>query len=679
MMSRILFSLCVFLALVCTSSAGGRVSWLDRSDSLVVSSDLKIETMIREQIAYTSVRQTFLYEGADSTRVFYGFDLPANAVVTDLRWKINGEWHDAEDANSNVSVFGTPKEHRMLSPARWFGPTPFLRLLPQNAAPNSQVEIEIVYVELLTLSRGRYAYAFPIGPDLEGQPYRFSRWLIDIRSQRQIEHPMTQGVEADSQWVKPNTVTYLLKDGALSSEKCGCYFVLRNEDLLVNVISTKRGGEDGYAVILVDPESTADSGDVMPKRFTFVVDHSGSMSGERMEQAKTAAEFCVRRLNQGDLLNLIKFDTYSESWRDAHVPLSPEVSDEAVIYIQNIRVRGGTDIMQALKLALSRHQPDQYVNVIIFVTDGQADIDQVELRKANTSGSRIFVFGIGDEVNTADLIKIATLHNGSATFIRKDPEIVFSVSDLFTRINDPLMKDPIFTFEPDVVHSILPTVVPDLYRGEQVMLVARYSAPGENTLTVSGSDLNGPRSFRYSALLNGDPSLHDLVSRIWARYRVEQLTQMMQAETNVQRREDLTREINTLAVQYGFITPQTRFDVRLEELVLDGALPDGVMSADISSVLFVKERCEIIFDPERDVMNFKFDLTDLELRNVRVEVQDLSGKVVALLADLPVPPPTMNLEWQISQELRSSVAVGQYYLAVMANGVRMKRLIRTEK
>lgn len=654
---------------------GGRIGWDQYGRRPLVADSLMIETKIREQIAYTTVRQVFRNPGDVPSVAVYGYALPQDAVVTDIRWSAGGQWHLSDTLRSSVLMLKDRAIHRLDEFARSFGLTPFTQRIADTVAAHQLLVVEIVYTEMLKKSQGSYTYTFPYGPSGDAGRYPIDQWIVDIRSDRKIEHPTFIGSDRATVGGDSTSVFFTINGEWATPRPMGCTYALRNEDLLVNVISTKRAGEDGYALILVDPESTADSGDVMPKRFTFIVDHSLSMAGERMDQAKEAAEYCIRRLNQGDLLSVIKFNSYAETWTEEHLRVNHENTELAAGYIQGIRPTGGTDIMKALSLALNRHHNDAYVNVIIFLTDGQADVDHRAIRHMNTSSTRIFVFGVGDEVNEGDLIRIAANNKGTATFIRKASDITVSVSALFNRINDPLVTDPVLDFVPRNVHSIVPGVAPDLYRGEQLLLVGRYAEPGETMLTISGTDKKGPVAFTYAAHLSDDPLLNGLVSKIWARQRLTVLMEKLKSVKKEDPQYDLlTRELASLGHRHGFVTPSTEF-VKPSELVEEDD-EGGAITPPSISVMFAQERCRVTYDPEVRTMYFEFELQDIDLRNVRVEILDRSGKPIVLLADVPIAPGRMKLTWPISDQQGEAVPAGEYVLSLQANGVRSTRMVR---
>ena len=129
--------------------------------------------------------------------------------------------------------------------------------------------------------------------------------------------------------------------------------------------------EDGYFLLLVSPEIKRKATKPIKKNVIFVVDRSGSMSGKKIEQAKESLKFVLNNLNDGDLFNIIAYDSSVESFQPELQRFNDDTRDEALGFIEGIYAGGSTNIDGALKSALSQlHDDDERPNYIIFLTDG---------------------------------------------------------------------------------------------------------------------------------------------------------------------------------------------------------------------------------------------------------------------------------------------------------------------
>ncbi|KXK56784.1 MAG: von Willebrand factor type A domain protein [Chlorobi bacterium OLB5] len=189
----------------------------------------------------------------------------------------------------------------------------------------------------------------------------------------------------------------------------------------------------------------------LKKVFTLIIDRSGSMSGNKMIQAKDAAKFIVNNLNEGDKFNIVDFMDYAYAFRPYHVNYYLNSKDSAISYINALQANGLTNISGAFSLAVPQFSSanDSTANIIIFFTDGQptagiTNTTQLLLHIRNliiSTETNIFLycFGIGSDVNVQLLTLMGAQNNGLTEFLGND--------ELYSRITDFLSPDqePCFT------------------------------------------------------------------------------------------------------------------------------------------------------------------------------------------------------------------------------------------
>src|SRR5262249_24386296 len=145
---------------------------------------------------------------------------------------------------------------------------------------------------------------------------------------------------------------------------------------------------------------------VADKDVVFVLDTSGSMRGEKIEQARSAIDYCLEHLNTGDRFNVITFGTTVTSFRDELVPRTPGSVTAAREFVENVVANGRTNISGALEKALAGQAVAGRPRIMIFLTDGAPTAGELnpekileQVKKANTNGTKIFVMGVGNDVN----------------------------------------------------------------------------------------------------------------------------------------------------------------------------------------------------------------------------------------------------------------------------------------
>src|SRR5690606_6047455 len=179
------------------------------------------------------------------------------------------------------------------------------------------------------------------------------------------------------------------------------------------------------------------------KDILLVIDTSGSMAGEKLEQAKRALEFCIQNFNDADRFEIVRFSTEAEPFFKELRPTT-EANREAVIgYVQGFRPRGGTAIEDALRTALKfmpeRDEPGRPF-MVLFLTDGLPTIGERDrdalvrmvTEKTEGSAARIFCFGVGTDINTHLLDQIPEQTRGARESVLPNEDIELKVSNRYT-------------------------------------------------------------------------------------------------------------------------------------------------------------------------------------------------------------------------------------------------------
>ncbi len=659
--------LTVFLGFV-TGTSNGLIGYASKQFAATNPNTITIATTIREQVAVTTITQVFRNTTGVATTAMYGIQVPTAAMVTSMRWKINGQWYkasiNAPDTSNNAGgCSGTVPQSNTF--ASVFSQPAFMFAFKDTVQRDSQLTVELSYVELLPYRFGKLAYRYNATPAVKGQTVVLDSWSVDIQSGRNISEvtsapvvlPVTQ--QTDNSVLLADTMIPVRAEGLEVS------FKPRYDSLTMNVLSTKPADDDGYALMTAIPHATDNSSEIMPKRFTFVFDRSGSMAADkRLDRAKQAAQYCITHLGQEDVFNVLSFASESETCFSEHRPYNSMNEELALKFINNTFYGSGTEITGALIKALASHKADNYVNVIIFITDGEAIIDFERIAKSNTSATRIFVFGVGSSVNEKDLRRIATDNNGAAAFSSSSSSALLVITGLYDQIKDPMIKNPKISFSPAVVYDTYPEIVPDIYKGQQLVLVGRYKTPGDVVVNVTGTNRQGDVSFPFAANLTDDPNINIFVAKIWAKYRIDMMLEWMKKEpTTSAKYKEWKEEIIRLGIKYGIVTSFTT-------LVDNGDRDNGTTGIAHDGIDILKYHCTIAPNPVRNATTITLDFSNIHARNVRVEIFDLQGAVVATLYDDVTVPDQLQLYWNGANNMGTQVAAGVYQLVVTFDGER---------
>src|SRR5205085_2452914 len=160
--------------------------------------------------------------------------------------------------------------------------------------------------------------------------------------------------------------------------------------------------DEGYFLLLASPQIKAPDAERPKKTVVFAVDRSGSMSGKKFEQAKGALKFVLNNLREGDLFNIVAYDSQVESFRPEMQKFDEETRKTALGFVEGLYAGGSTNISGALQTALGFLKDSSRPNYVIFLTDGLPTDGETNESKIvagaksnNAVRARVFAFGVG--------------------------------------------------------------------------------------------------------------------------------------------------------------------------------------------------------------------------------------------------------------------------------------------
>ncbi|MHC4778490.1 MAG: VWA domain-containing protein, partial [Planctomycetota bacterium] len=302
------------------------------------------------------------------------------------------------------------------------------------------------------------------------------------------------------------------------------------------------------------------------------------MEGKKIEQARAALQFCLRCLRPGDRFNIVTFATTVNSFAEKLVQADPAHLGDARTFAAGIRARGGTNIDDALRTAFAgREGPPvgthSRIFQVVFLTDGLPTIGETSRERilanvshrAGAGGHRLFAFGVGDDVDPQLLDQLAKENSGAVEYVKPDENLEIKLSSFYEKIAYPVLTDISIDFGSVRVDDIHPQVLPDLFKGSQLVLFGRYRKSGETSISLTG-DVAGKRAiFDYPVYFADAEEKYEFIPRLWARRRVEFLEGEIRIRGEV---PELKEEIVRLGKRWGIVTRYTSFLV-----VEDSELP----------------------------------------------------------------------------------------------------------
>jgi Ca-activated chloride channel homolog len=526
-----------------------------------------VDVKIDGQIATTSVDQEFYNPNAERLEGTYLFPVPKGAQIDKFTMDIGGKQVEAEllPADKARQIY-EDIVRKMRDPAlmEYAGRDVFkVRVFPIE--PHSSKHITLTYTEVLKADNGLVNYTYPLNTEkFSAKPVKDVSVKVEVKSERPLKtiYCPSHSVEIKRDGSKRATVGYEASEVTPDTD-FSLYFAPEQNDIGMNLLTYRQGEEDGYFLLLASPGVDGKE-KVLPKDVAFVLDTSGSMAGKKLEQAKKALQFCIENLNDDDRFEIIRFSTEVEPLFDKLVSASEVNREKARDFVKDLKPIGGTAIDDALKKALSlQANRDGRPFVVVFLTDGQPTVGVTEPQaivahvKKNSSGTRIFSFGIGTDVNTHLLDEIAETTRAFNQYVLPEEDLEIKVSSFFAKIKEPVLTDPELKFTGDIhATKFYPAPLPDLFRGEQVVVVGRYSGHGSSAAVVAGKVNGQKREFSDDVKFPEKSLDNEFIPKLWATRRVGYLLDEIRLHGE---NAELRDEVTELARKYGIVTPYTAY------------------------------------------------------------------------------------------------------------------------
>jgi Ca-activated chloride channel family protein len=585
-------------------------------------------------IGRTVVEQVYGNPFSEVIEAVYVFPLPTMAAVNDFVMEIGGRKivglirprEEAERIYQEARARGQTVS--LLTQER---PNIFTQSVA-NIEPGGEVKIKITYFERLLFQHGYYEWIFPmvVGPRyIPGTPAGtaggttaaptptptptptggggWSPPTDRVSDADRITPPvlrpgersghdigLTVKLDAGLPITDLRTVTHCVDIEEVSDRARGITlspadgipnrdFVLRwsvaGAETQFGVLAHRAAG-GGFLTLMMQPPLDPSDAQVTPREITFIMDISGSMSGLPIGISKEIVRRTLDELRAEDMFNIFVFASGNgQLWEEARKK-SEETVREAREYVDQLCGGGGTEMLAGVRRAIQgRHDP-QYLQMYVFLTDGYVGNEDEILRmiKEERGEARFFGFGIGSSVNRYLIDGIGEFGGGtSEAVIPRDPDHAGrAVARLFDAIDSPVLVDVRIDWNGLPVEDVYPRRIPDLFAGQTIAVVARYTGAAEGTAYVEARV--GGRQVRAPVLVRlpeSEPA-NEALAPIWARWRIADLSkEMVTAETN--RQAELKRQITDLAVEFRLVSQFTAFVAVDESRVVGDGRPVRVM------------------------------------------------------------------------------------------------------
>jgi len=538
-----------------------------------------VEVTIRDGLVTTHIDQNFRNDTGRDVEGQYVFPLPPGAVVSSFTMWVDGEALEAKILNADEArAIYEDFVRRAIDPAllEYVGrDTVSARIYPIPAG--GERRIEITYTELLTAESGTYRYRYPLDTErFSAVPLDRVSICVDLQTSIPLKavYSPSHELELIRSSDKAASVDYEAAN-VRPSQDFFLYYSVSPEEMGMTLLTYHAPDEDGFFLLVVTPPEQVASETAIAKDLVFVLDTSGSMSGEKIEQAKEALRFILDNLNPEDRFAVIAFADYSQALQSQLVAVSSDNVASAKAWISTIYASGGTNIDEALPLGLSMFEDNDRPKFLVFLTDGEPTVGEEDPVKiaahallANETDARLFTFGVGYNVNTVLLDQLAQENRGTTTYVLPGENLEVSVSSFYRKIASPVLADIELSFDGVNVFDVYPVALPDMFRGTQLLVLGRYRGDGDAQIILSGraneieTAYTAVESFPASALENG------FLPRLWAGRRISYLLNQIRLYGES---DELVESVIALSRRYGIITPYTSFLVDADDFSAEEA------------------------------------------------------------------------------------------------------------
>ncbi|MEP0845091.1 MAG: VWA domain-containing protein [Phycisphaerae bacterium] len=524
---------------------------------------------IRDTVATTRVEQVFHNRNARPIEGTYMLPLPETASVQRFSlWmdgkEVKGELLDADKARQTYEeIVRRTRDPGLLE---YVGGRLYrARVFPIPA--NGDVRIALEYTETLTVSAGLGTYRYGLNTQKHSlSPVQDVTITVDIASQLPIKsvfcpsHPATVSRPGEKQ----ARVGFEARQMAPDRDFV-VHFLMSEAEFGLSLLTYRPPGEDGYFLARLAPPFTVRGGQVLAKDVCFVMDTSGSMAGDKIAQARKALAYCISSLHKEDRFNLITFATDVRPFRGSLIEATPENLAAARAEVEKIEAAGGTSIDEALKTALQTDAPRSGDRpfMIIFITDGEPTVGErdpdrilANVKQANQGKSRIFVCGVGHDLNTRLLDRLADDNRGAREYITEKEDIEVKVSSLFAKLSNPVLSDIELKFTGADTYDVYPKTWPDLFHGSELTVIGRYRRAGNHGITLTGRRGRESMTWRFDGAFGESTSGSDFLPRLWATRKIGYLMDEIRLHGETRELKD---EIVSLARRHAIITPYTSY------------------------------------------------------------------------------------------------------------------------
>jgi Ca-activated chloride channel homolog len=536
-------------------------------------SELIVHADIHNQVASVVVSQTLRNVSGRQVEIELMFPLPAAGGIQNFILMVDGTEIPGKLLNKDEArtiYEGIVKRKQDPALMEYAGNGLYRTSVFPVPAGGSRT-ISLKYTILCSQKGGNVQFIYPFGT----QKFSSSRigriqFTANITADKEVRNIFSPShpIVVDRRQSRQTTVSWS-ELNSLPMQDFKLYFTPSEQEVSVTMMSFMAPEErEGSFLMLINPSIKNSPQQRIAKDVIIAIDKSGSMSGQKMEQARKAAEFVLNNLTGNDRFNLVLYESSISNYQSSLIQATPEAIREAGQFVRGIQAGGGTNINEALIRSLSFTTESERPQYLIFLTDGMPTVGETaeeriasNCLRANKHNARIYSFGVGYDVNARLLDRLAAQNGGMVTYVKPGENLEVAVSEFYKGIQTPVLTDITIEFSTGQVTEIYPVNIPDFFEGSQIEIAGRYSKPGKTRVIVKGKSSGEVRKFEYEIVFSnaGENPEYSHIETIWATRKIGYLIDQIDLHG---RNQELITSLTDLSKRYGILTPYTSFLAR---------------------------------------------------------------------------------------------------------------------
>src|SRR5256885_5313316 len=522
-----------------------------------------VQVAVAGRIARVTVEEWFRNTGPGLGEGTYLYPLPGEAVFSDFSlWQgdreLKGETMDATQARGIYETIVRQKLDPALIELAGHGLLR-ARVFPIN--PGETRKITLRYTQILDRAGDAWRFRYVGGPSGSAASRSF-RLEVDSAARFGEPYSPTHRVSVTR---SGGGLAVTLADSSWSGD-LDLLLPLARGLVGMSLLTQQSLGEDGSFMLLLAPGQAAQAV-TLRRDLVAVLDVSGSMSGEKLDQAKAALVQLLSTLRPSDRFRVITFSSdvrrYAPAWTDA----AGERVRDAQQWVRALSAEGGTNIAGALGEAFAAAPAEGALGVVVFLTDGMPTVGETDPERIanaaeqNRGAFRVFAFGIGYDVNTYVLDRLTERARGTTEYIQPGGDIERAVGSLAAKVSSPVLTDLAIAADGVDLYDLQPQRLPDLFAGDELLVFGRYrgAGNGERSLTVTGRRNSREERFTTAARFDGEPSGVGYLQQLWAARKAGALSREIRLHGP---NPEIVDELKRLALRYGILTEYTSYLVQ---------------------------------------------------------------------------------------------------------------------